>query len=171
MSVLIPLGIFQAGAPKVLHREDLPNPSGNQKETRCDGHGRGRAMTTRGGFIARNFARERLVVLPDLFAAGVATALPWSTTLTVVFVWLYLASLLPRLTLTGLRDAFLEPVSLVPSALFLLAALGMAWADITLGDRLKGLSAFRFVLFIPGLILHFRYSPNAWVLAGFLGSC
>ena len=60
--------------------------------------------------------RERLDLLPDVFATGVAIALPWSTTATVVFVWLYLASLLPRLTLPGLRDAFLQPVSLAPTA-------------------------------------------------------
>jgi O-antigen ligase len=129
-------------------------------------------MNTGGSRIAKQFNRERLDVLPDVFATGVAIALPWSTTATVVFVWLYLASLLPRLTLPGLRDAFLEPVSLAPTALFLFAALGMAWADVALAERLKGLSAFRFVLFIPGLVLHFRHSRNAhWVLAGFLASC
>jgi O-antigen ligase len=105
-------------------------------------------------------------------AAGVAIVLPWSTSLTVVFVWLYLASLLPVLRLPKLRDAFLEPLSAVPTLLFLLAAVGMMWADVSWGERLKGLSAYRFMLFIPALILHFRISAHAhWVLGGFLLSC
>jgi hypothetical protein len=116
--------------------------------------------------------RERLVLLTDGLAAAVAVTLPWSTSLTVIFAWLYLISLLPRLRLTELRSAFAEPASALPTALFLLAALAMLWADVAFSERLKGLSVFRFILFIPGLILHFRHSHNAhWVLVGFLASC
>jgi len=62
-------------------------------------------------------------------------------------------------------------MSALPTALFVLAALGMFWADVPIGERLEGLSGFRLVLFIPGLVVRFRYSPNAhWVLAGFLAS-
>ena len=122
--------------------------------------------------LAPIFSRERLATIPDAMAAGVAIVLPWSTSLTVVFVWLYLASLLPVLGFAKLRDAFLEPLSAVPTLLFLLAVVGMIWADVSWGDRLKGLSAYRFMLFIPGLILHFRTSAHAhWVLAGGLLSC
>lgn len=125
-----------------------------------------------GKSLARTFTRERLATIPDVMATGVAIVLPWSTSLTVVFVWLYLASLLPGLRFARLRDAFLEPLSAVPTLLFLLAVVGMMWADVTWGERLKGLSAYRFMLFIPGLILHFRTSAHAhWVLAGGLLSC
>jgi hypothetical protein len=114
----------------------------------------------------------RLATLTDALAAAVAVALPWSTSLTVAFVWLYLASLLPRLTIPELGRAFREPVSAVSSALLVLGALGMLWADVAMRERLGGLGGFRFVLFIPALILHFRHSANAhWVLAGFLASC
>jgi hypothetical protein len=116
--------------------------------------------------------RERLVLLTDALAAAVAIALPWSTTLTVIFAWIYLISLLPRLRLAELRSAFAAPVSALPTALVLLAALAILWTDVAFSERLKGLSVFRFILFIPGLILHFRHSQNAhWVLAGFLASC
>lgn len=116
--------------------------------------------------------RHRLVLLTDALAAAVAITLPWSTSLTVIFGWLYLISLIPRLNLPALRSAFLEPVSALPTALFLLAALAMLWADVSLGERLQGLNVFRFILLIPGIVLHFRYSQNAhWVLVGFLGSC
>jgi O-antigen ligase len=115
---------------------------------------------------------RRLVLLTDAMAAAIAITLPWSTTLTVLFTWLYLASLLPRLTLGDLRSAFAEPISAIPTALLLLAALAMLWADAAFSERLKGLSAFRFILAIPAAILHFRHSQNAhWVLAGFLISC
>lgn len=115
---------------------------------------------------------ERLVLLTDALATAVAIALPWSTTLTVIFAWLYLASLLPRLSWTELRATFAEPASALPTALFLLAAVAMLWADVAFSERLKGLSVFRFILLIPGVMLHFRHSQNAhWVLAGFLASC
>jgi hypothetical protein len=66
----------------------------------------------------------------------------------------------------------LEPVSVIPAALLLLAVVGMLWAAVPSKERLAGLAGFRFVLFIPGLILHFRHSANGhWVLIGFLGSC
>lgn len=114
----------------------------------------------------------RLTILTDILAAAVAVALPWSTSATVALVWLYLASLLPRLRITALWRAFLEPASLVATAFFLLALIGVLWAEVPSAERLAGLAGFRFVLFIPGLILHFRHSENGhWVLIGFLGSC
>jgi O-antigen ligase len=130
------------------------------------------ALWTSGVFNISQSTGRRLVLLTDAMAAAIAITLPWSTTLTVLFTWLYLASLLPRLTLGDLRSAFAEPISAVPTALLLLAALAMLWADAAFSERLKGLSAFRFVLAIPAALLHFRHSENAhWVLAGFLISC
>ena len=111
-------------------------------------------------------------MLADGLAAAVAVALPWSTTLTILLIWLYLAALLPRFEVAGLRKAFLEPVSALPAALFVLAALAMLWADVPVRERLQGLSPFRLILLIPFLIMHFRHSANAhWVLVGFLASC
>src|SRR5215203_4319578 len=130
------------------------------------------ALWTSGVFNISQSTGRRLVLLTDGLAAAIAIALPWSTTLTVIFTWLYLASLLPRLRLGDLRSAFSEPVSALPTALLLLAALAMLWADVAFSERLSGLSAFRFILAIPAAILHFRHSQNAhWVLAGFLISC
>jgi O-antigen ligase len=129
------------------------------------------AIEASGAFLARNFTRERSAVLADGLAAAIAVALPWSTTVCVALTWLYLIALVPNLEAAELRRAFAAPISALPAALFALAALGMFWADVPIGDRLEGLSGFRLVLFIPGLLLRFRYSPNAhWVLAGFLVS-
>jgi hypothetical protein len=124
------------------------------------------------GFIARYFTRERFALLGDTFAAGVAIALPWSTSLTVMLTWLYLLMLLPTREVAALPREFLRRVSALPTALFLLAGVGTLWADVPIGERLQGLSAFRLVLIIPALIVHFRHSANAhWVLVGFLASC
>ncbi len=56
--------------------------------------------------------------------------------------------------------------------LWLLAAIGMAWADVTWAERIAGLEGFHKLLAIPFFLVHFRRSEKAaWVLAAFLLSC
>jgi O-antigen ligase len=129
-------------------------------------------IDTNSTLLERNFRRERFVVLADGLAAAVAIALPWSTTLTVSLIWLYLLALAPTLKVAAFGRECLQPVSALPTALFMLAVTGMLWADVPVGERFAGLSSFRLILIIPALIFHFRHSANAhWVLVGFLVSC
>ena len=59
----------------------------------------------------------------------------------------------------------------LPVALWLLAAIGMLWADVGWLDRLAGLSGFHRLLAIPLLLAQFRRSERGvWVLNGFFAA-
>ena len=56
--------------------------------------------------------------------------------------------------------------------LWLLAVIGMLWADVSWAERFAGLGGFHKLLVIPLLLAQFRNSDRGmWVLAGFLVSC
>ena len=59
----------------------------------------------------------------------------------------------------------------LPVLLWLLAAVGMLWADVSWADRVHGLGGFHRLLVIPLLLAQFRRSGHGtWVLCGFLAS-
>ena len=61
----------------------------------------------------------------------------------------------------------MTPAGGLPVALFALAALGMAWADVSWAERLGGLDLFAKLLMIPILLAHFRRSDRGlWVMYG-----
>jgi O-antigen ligase len=116
--------------------------------------------------------RIPFTAVADWFAIGVAASLPWSTSATGILIVLWLVSLLPTLELATLRQEFLTPAGGLPVLLWLLAAAGMAWADVAWADRVAGLGGFHKLLAIPFLLAHFRRSDRgAWVLMAFLFSC
>ena len=58
---------------------------------------------------------------------------------------------------------------LLPVLLWLLAAVGMLWADVSFAERLGGLGKFHRLLLIPLLLMQFRRSERGmWVLYGVL---
>ena len=60
----------------------------------------------------------------------------------------------------------------MPVALFVLAALGMTWADVSWAERFGGLDSFAKLLMIPILLTRFRRSDRGlWVMVGYLVSC
>ena len=60
----------------------------------------------------------------------------------------------------------------LPVLLWLFAALGMLWADVTLAERIAGLGGYHKLLVIPLLLAQFRRSERGvMVLYGFLASC
>src|SRR5262249_5295521 len=59
----------------------------------------------------------------------------------------------------------------LPVLLWLLAAIGMLWADVSWSERVAGLSGFHKLLCAPLLLAQFRRSPRArWAIIGFLVS-
>ena len=114
--------------------------------------------------------RGRWSAVIDWLAVGVAVSLPWSTSATSILVVLWILAALPTLDLSARRD-FAEPAAFLPVLLWVLAAVGMLWADVSFADRLAGLSKFHRLLAIPLLLFHFRRSERGvWVIYGFFAA-
>ena len=102
---------------------------------------------------------------------GVAVSLPWSTSATSILLVLWLVTLLPTFDVAMVRREVETAAGGLPVLLWLLAALGMLWADVSWADRIHGLGGFHRLLVIPLLLAQFRRSEHgAWVLYGFLAS-
>ncbi len=122
--------------------------------------------------IAGQFDRTRLAVAADWLAVAVAVSLPWSTSATSILLVLWLLALIPTLEWADVRRELVTPAGGLPVLLFLLGALGMAWADVTLLERWMGLDSFFKLLIIPLLMVQFRRSDNGTrVFIGFLIAC
>jgi O-antigen ligase len=116
--------------------------------------------------------RARLDTLADAMAVAAVISLPWSTTATGILVTLWLILLIPTLDLDAVKRALLTPAGGLPVLLWLMAVVGMLWADASFVERLKGLEPFHKLLAIPLLLAQFRRSGHApWVSVGFLVSC
>jgi len=88
------------------------------------------------------FDRARWMAVVDWLAVALAISLPWSTSVTEIFVWLWIAAVLPTLDANAVRRELANPAAYLPVLLFGLAAIGMLWADVSWHDRLGGLSKF-----------------------------
>jgi len=121
--------------------------------------------------ILSGFDRARWARAADWLAVGVAVSLPWSTTATGVFIALWLIAVLPTLDAGMLRRELKAAAGFLPVLLWLLAAIGVLWADATWAERIGGLGKFHRLLVIPLLLMHFRRSANGiWVVYGFFAS-
>ena len=115
--------------------------------------------------------RARLRLIADWLAVGVAVSLPWSTTATSILIVLWLVAILPTLDAEGLGRELKTAAGLLPVLLWVLAAVGMLWADVSLAERIGGLGKFHRLLLIPLLLMQFRRSEyGIWVLYGFFAS-
>jgi O-antigen ligase len=122
-------------------------------------------------FLAGALQRKDFRTIPDCLAVAVAVALPWSTSVAGILIVLWLIALAPTLDLAGVRRAILTPAGGLPVALWVLAMLGMVWADATWAQRADGASGYHKLLMIPLLFIQFRRSDRGWhVLAGYLVS-
>jgi hypothetical protein len=129
-------------------------------------------MTTaiEGGFA--RFDRVQWRNTADVLAAAVAATIPWSTSVSLIAIALWLIALLPTLRPEELRDVMRHPAAFVPVALVALAAVGMLWADVPWRDRLDGFGPFARFLLLPLLFVQFRNSDRwRWLFAAFLFSC
>ena len=115
--------------------------------------------------------RAGLLRTADWFALAVALMLPWSTTATGIFIALWLIAILPAMEFGMLRRELASAAGFLPVALWVLAAIGMLWADVTWAERLAGLGKFHRLLLIPMLFAHFRASARGvYVVYGFFAS-
>jgi O-antigen ligase len=123
------------------------------------------------GFRDRWFDGQRLALVADQLALGVALSLPWSTTATGILIVLWLIALLPTLSPDQIRREMMTAAGGLPVLLWLLGAVGMLWADVAWSERFGGLDGFDRLLAIPLLLAQFRRSENGMlVLYGFLAS-
>jgi hypothetical protein len=122
--------------------------------------------------IAPLLARARLLKIADGLLVAVAVSLPWSTSATGILLALWLITLIPTLDWKQLRGELSMAAGGLPAALFLLGAVGMAWADVSWHARWGGLDGFVRLLVIPLLMVQCRRSNNGHrVLIGFLIAC
>jgi hypothetical protein len=122
--------------------------------------------------IARIFDRTKLAKIADYLMIAVVVSVPWSTSATSILLVLWLIALIPTLDWHQVRRELLSAAGGLPVALFLLGAVGMAWADVTWHERFGGLGGFVRLLAIPLLIVQFRRSDGgSRVLIGFLAAC
>ena len=118
------------------------------------------------------FDRTRLMRAADALVVAVAVSLPWSTSATGILLVLWLLMLIPTLDWFDVRRELVTPAGVLPVLLVALGVLGMAWADVTLVERLKGLDSFFKLLVIPLLLVQFRRSDRGvWVFGGYVVSC
>lgn len=115
--------------------------------------------------------RAQLARIADVLAICTVVVLPWSTSVTLILLGLWLAALLPTLDAADVRRELMTPAGGLPVLLWLLAAAGMLWADIPWRERFDGLGGFHKLLVIPILLAQFRRSDGGMrVVAGFFAS-
>ena len=117
------------------------------------------------------FHPSRWTAVIDWLAVGVAVSLPWSTSATAILVTLWILAVLPTLDAAAVRRELANPAAYLPVLLWVLAAVGMLWADVSWHDRIAGLGKFHRLLVIPLLLIHFRRSERGvWVIYGFFAA-
>lgn len=108
----------------------------------------------------------------DVFAILTAVVLPFSTSLTAIFVVAMLIARVPFLDLRAFLDSLLRPVAAVPLVFVALALIGTLWSDAAWGARLYAVFPTAKLLMLPVLFYHFeRSGRGVWVLIAFLVSC
>jgi O-antigen ligase len=94
----------------------------------------------------------------DWLAVAVVVSLPWSTSVSVILIVLWLLAVLPTLAVADMRRELLTAAGGLPVLLWLFAAVGMLWADVPWAERIDGLGGFHRLLVIPLLLVQFRRS-------------
>ena len=102
----------------------------------------------------------------------VSAALPWSTTVVIVFVGIWLIAIIPTIEPRAFLRTLREHEVLFPIALFTLAAVGSLWSEAEWSERLRGMGPFAKLLVMPLLFYRFEQCRRGWwVLAAFFVSC
>jgi O-antigen ligase len=118
------------------------------------------------------FDRARLARIADWLAVGVAVAMPWSISASQILTGAWLLALIPTLDVAEIRRELRSGAGGLPVLLWLLALLGMLWANAPWSERYAGLEGFHKLLVIPLLLAQFRRSERGiYVVYGFLASC
>jgi hypothetical protein len=108
----------------------------------------------------------------DVFAILTAVVLPFSTSLTAIFVVAMLIAWAPFLDLRAFLHSLRRPIAAVPIAFFALALVGTFWSDAVWGTRLYAVFPTAKLLLLPVLFYHFERSERGvWAIVAFLVSC
>ncbi len=108
----------------------------------------------------------------DVFAILTAVVLPFSTSLTAIFVTAMLIASVPFLDLRAFLQSLRRPIAVVPIAFFALALIGTLWSDAAWGTRFYAVFPTAKLLVLPVLFYHFERSERGvWVMVAFLASC
>jgi O-antigen ligase len=108
----------------------------------------------------------------DVFAILTAVSLPFSTSLTAIFVIAMLIAWVPFLDSHAFLQSLRRPIAAMPIAFFALALVGTLWSDAAWGTRLYAVFPAVKLLVLPVLFYHFERSERGlWVLVAFLVSC
>jgi hypothetical protein len=110
--------------------------------------------------ISNVLNRKRVAQVADWAAIGVAVSLPWSTSATSILVVVWLITLLSTLDITAVRREVETAAGGLPVLLWVLAAVGMLWADVSWADRIHGFGGFHRLLVVPLLLAQFRRSEH-----------
>jgi O-antigen ligase len=120
---------------------------------------------------ATRFDTAFLRPVADWLALGVAMVLPWSTSLTSIFIIAWLIVVLPTLDVASIKRELATPAGGLPVLLWFLGLIGMLWADVDWIERYRGFDSFNRLLIIPLLLAQFRRSDNGiWVACGYIVS-
>jgi hypothetical protein len=92
----------------------------------------------------------------DWLAVAIVVSLPWSTSTSLILIVLWLVAVLPTLAVADMRRELLTAAGGLPVLLWVLAAVGMLWADVPWAERIDGLGGFHRLLAIPLLLAQFR---------------
>jgi O-antigen ligase len=118
------------------------------------------------------FDRVKLARVADWLAVGVAVAMPWSISASQILTALWLLALIPTLDVSTLRRELRGAAGGLPVLLWLLALIGMLWANVPWSERYAGLEGFHKLLVVPLLFAQFRRSERGiHVVYGFLAAC
>ena len=121
-------------------------------------------------FRAKALHPARLEQLGDWLAVAVAVSLPWSTSASGILIAAWLIAVLPTLDVASVRRELATAAGGLPVLLWVLAAVGMLWADVSWAERIGGLGKFHRLLVLPLLLAQFRRSEQGmlacyWFLA------
>jgi hypothetical protein len=131
-----------------------------------------RAMSSSEALLATLRDPQAWAKTSDIFAALIALALPWSTTLVGVFVVIWLIALIPTIDPKALLALLRRPICIFPMALFALALVGTLWSDAVWGERFHTIGQATKLLALPLLLYHYQRSTRGmWVFVAFLVSC
>ena len=115
--------------------------------------------------MAMTLDRKRLAQIADWEAVAVAASLPWSTSATSILIVVWLLTVLATMDVGRVRREVETAAGGLPILLWLLAAAGMLWAEVSWTERFDGLGGFHRLLMIPLLLAQFRQSENGpWVV-------
>ena len=110
--------------------------------------------------------------LRDPYFCAVVAALPWSTSVSAVLIVIGSVGALASLDAATVRRTRITAAVTLPVLLWLLAAFGMLWADISWADRFDGLKPFYKLLLIPLVLVQYANSEKGWAVpAAYLASC